>query len=496
MRRSNRGLLAVLAMVAVAACTAAPKPPGTEVAALDANTTTTVAGTVLTAPTIPGAVTVPTIPGAPAPSIPDGTPTTGNCPTHNGVSAACSSSAQPQPAPPPSDGFRSTLFVGDNDTAGITDTKITLCAHAALTYGAAFNTSADDLNVYWTAINEAGGVYGRKVEVFYENDDYKPDTAVAAATKCKADHNPFILLGGIGFDQIPAVRTWAENNKVLYIHHTATVNGADNLQYSFTFLPSTERTGEVFGEVAVARFRDRKFGIIKRGSENWEPGVRGFKSVAEPAGIDIKLEREVPQNKGSYVQDIVDMRNAGVDTVFVWLNALEATQFITQAGGQDWHPQFMVFPFNLTTQTLGDAALDPPLVGVSMHNAYSMGDYSGPFAPYADDMKQFEAQYAQYRPNADIGGIGGDLIFLNWSSQKAMHQLLLQCGPSCTRNRMVELMHNFKGTPVASGCALDFSRPGPGNDHRGGWAASVMTPYMSPSGKVNWKNTDTCVEHV
>ena len=41
-----------------------------------------------------------------------------------------------------------------------------------------------------------------------------------AAQKCK-DLNPFLLIGGIGFDQIPAVRQWAEQNKMLYIYHDA-----------------------------------------------------------------------------------------------------------------------------------------------------------------------------------------------------------------------------------------------------------------------------------
>ena len=480
----RRWLGALGVMVALASCTAAPRT-GTSVEAAAAATTSTTSGSGESTTTIiPGAATtVPTVPGAPPPSIAPSSPESG-APGSPGV------------APPPADGFRSTLFSGANDTAGITDTTITICAHAALTYGAAFNTSAEDLNVYWTAVNESGGVYARKVEVFYENDDYKADIARQAATRCKQNHNPFILLGGIGFDQIPAVREWAEQNKTLYMHHTATKNGSDDLQHSYTFLPTTERMGEVFGEVAVKRFRDGKFGILKRLSENWEPGVQGFKSVADPAGLDIRLEREVPQNKGSYVQDIVDMRNAGVDTVFLWLNALEATQFITQAHGQNWRPQFLVFPFNLTTQTLGDAALDPPLVGVSMHNAYSMGDYSGPFAAYADDMQQFEQQYEQYRPNADIGGVGGDLIFLNWSSQKAMHQLFLKCGRDCTRNRLVEVMHGMRDKPVSSACGIDFTRPGAGNSRRGGWTASVMVAYAAPSGKVNWKNTDTCVEHV
>ncbi|MEY2469296.1 MAG: branched-chain amino acid transport system substrate-binding protein, partial [Actinomycetota bacterium] len=134
-----------------------------------------------------------------------------------------------RPKAPPA---RSTLFTAKEDNIGISANSINLCAHAALTYGAAFNTSADDLNVHWTAVNAAGGIFGRKVSVSYENDDYKPETAVQAATACQSK-GIFFLLGGIGFDQIPAVRNWAEANHMLYLHHTATVNGTANQHYSF-----------------------------------------------------------------------------------------------------------------------------------------------------------------------------------------------------------------------------------------------------------------------
>jgi hypothetical protein len=212
--------------------------------------------------------------------------------------------------------------------------------------------------------------------------------------------------------------------------------------------------------------------------------------------VPIVLERPVPQNKGSYLQDIVELQRQGADVVWLWLNALESTTFITQAKAQGFSPNFMVFPFNLTTQTLGDNALNPPLVGVNMSNAYSKGDYAGPFAPYADDMRLFEAQYRTYRPNVDVGGVGGDLLFLNWSAQKALHRVLLACGPDCTRNRFIDALRTFSGQATSSACATDFTRPGPGNDRRGGWVASVMEAYRAPSGSVNLRNVATCVEHL
>lgn len=393
-------------------------------------------------------------------------------------------------------GYLPGLFNPNEDQRGITKDEIRLCAHAALTYAAAFNTSADDLNVYWTAVNDGGGIYGRKVHSYFENDNYTPTDAQKAATACLDKYDPFILLGGIGFDQIPAVRNFAEQRRILYIHHTATVNGSEGKQFSYTALPTTEKMGEMFAELAVTKFPGKPVGIIKRQSENWEPGVDGFKRLAAKYGVKIALDRPVPQNKGSYLQDIVDLQNSGAQVVWLWLNALESTTFIRQSKAQGFSPHFMVFPFNLTMQTLGDDALNPPVTGVLMSNAYSYRDYSGPFAAYADDMKQFESQYAKYRPNVDLNGVGGDLLFLNWSAQKAMHKLLLLCGPSCGRNRFLEVLRTYHGQPSSSSCSVDFARPGAGNDHRGGWAVSVLEAYKAPSGTVNLRNTATCVEHL
>ena len=212
--------------------------------------------------------------------------------------------------------------------------------------------------------------------------------------------------------------------------------------------------------------------------------------------MKIALEREVQVNKGNYLGDIVDLRNAGSEVVFIWLNALESVQAIKQIKAQAWNPNLMIFPFNLVSQTLGVDALNPPITGVSMHQAYSFGERGGPFAAYADDMKEFEQMYQRRRPNADIQGVGGDLLFLNWSAQKGLHKFLEICGRDCTRNRMLDLFTGARGKLTSSSCDLDYTRPGPGNSHRGGWKLSVMEAYNAPNGRVNFRNTATCVERI
>ena len=384
----------------------------------------------------------------------------------------------------------SHLFTAAEDHIGITSTAIKMCAHAALTYGAAFNTTADDFNVFWTSVNEEkNGVFGRKVQVTYENDNYDPNTAVEAATACKAK-GIFMLLGGIGFDQIPNVRNWAETNHMLYLHHTATVNGSRGLKYSFTELPSVERMGEGFAQLYLSKYKGKKVGIVERDSANWKPGADAFRAALALQGIQVVKDNKVADKKHNYTQDILDMKNAGAQVVFLWENALNSTEFIVQAKRQVYSPQYLMFPFNLTSQTLGADAMSPPLDGVAMYPAYSMGDYSGSFASYADDMKLFEAQYARYRPNADLSGFGGDLLFLNWTAQKALYAQLLACGEDCSRNRFVDTLQGWHSRPTSSACVIDFTK---GDGHHGAEALVFMQTYRSPSGKVNWRNTRACV---
>jgi ABC-type branched-subunit amino acid transport system substrate-binding protein len=387
---------------------------------------------------------------------------------------------------------RSTLFTPTEAVIGITPKQITMCAHAALTYGAAFNTTADDFNVFWTALNtEQGGVFGRKVQVSYENDNYSPTEAVTAARACKAK-NPFILLGGIGFDQIPAVRNYVEKERMLYMHHTATVKGSAGLKYSFTGLPTVERTGQAFAQLYLSKYKGKKLGIIKRDGENWEPGVIAFKAAMKQAGVsgDIVAERAVAANKGNYTDEILAMRNAGAEVVWGWENALISTQILAQAKRQNYSPNWLLFPFNLTSQTLDQDAMSPQLDGVAMFSAFSKGDRGGPFAAYADDVTLFERQYAKYRPDADLSGVGGDLLFLNWQAQKALYDMLLACGKDCDRNRMVDTLVSYKKRPTSSACVIDFTR---GDRRHGADELTFMQTYKSPSGKVNWRNTVQCV---
>ena len=385
------------------------------------------------------------------------------------------------------------LFSPAEDHIGITDTEIHLCAHAALTFGKAFNTNPSDFQVFWQYVNDHGGINGRKVTIDFQDDGYQSGQAVQAAQTCY-DENPALLVGGIGFDQIPAVRAWAEQHHELYIHHDAAVEGTGGQRYSFSALPSVEALGEMFAQMVIKNHPGQKVGILYRQSSNWDPGRIAFDNYLKSHGHGDMLGPEIPvqANQGSYSSEIAQLQAQGVQVAWAWENALAATEMIKQARGQNYkNVVWMVFPFNITLQGLTqDDAINPPIEGVAAWPAYTNGDYSGPYAAYAGDIHEFEREYAQYDSGANLAGPGGDLLFLAWTEFKGLADILQQCGRDCTRNKIAGVMLSGYHKTVSPNCDVDFSR---GDPHHGGYLMEIWKTAAFGSA-AEWQPVRRCVD--
>ena len=397
-----------------------------------------------------------------------------------------------------------SLYSGADETVGLTDNAIHLCAHAALTFGPAFNIGASDLNVYWQMVNDQGGIWGRKLlqpdgsaGIPFQDDGYQPSKAVTAAQACHDQAGgDFFLLGGIGFDQIPAVRVWAEQNHMIYIHHIATQQGTQGLRYSYTMLPTLEVVGDQFAEFYLSRYASnpnlKKLGIIYRNSSNWQPGLDHFLATLNAAGVsgNVVDEEAVTNNQSDYSAQITKMQARGAQTILIWENALAGEQIIQQASGQQYNPAWIMFPFNLTLQTLEQAKVDVSRIdGLIPWPAYTCNASNDPrFAPYKAEIQKFEAAYAKYDSGANLCGDGGDLLFGTWLAWEQVYDLLYQCGRDCTRDKIAGLMLNGYHAAVGANCPVDFR----GTDgHHGGIYEDIY--HVGHVGNADaWYNTAFC----
>ena len=429
----------------------------------------------------PTGATAPGAAGAPAPPGPAGSASSQVATTGSGTSAAGGTGGTAQPI------RDANLYSGADNTRGITDSQIVLCAHAALIFAQAFDIRPEDLNVYWTDLNARGGIFGRKVTMTFEDDAYSPAQAVTAAENCRAK-NPFFLMGGIGFDQIPAVRTWAEANKMLYFHHMAVEAGLKGKQYSFTGLPSVDATGRAFGEYLMSKYKDKKLGIVWRRSENWEPGYRNGKAYLDKAGGQVVADLPVNKDQSVFTQEIIALRDRGAEVVWLWENALVAAEFIQQAKNQGFRPQkWVVFPFQTTLDVVGPEPID----GVAAWSAFTQGGFKE-FEEhgYGAEIARFEAAYAKHRPGVKTN----DILWQTWVGFKAIHDMFERCGPQCTRNRMAGIMLSGLKATVPPNCPVDYTRPNSFDGHLGGHA--FFTMEATNRNGASFRTTSWCREHL
>ena len=108
---------------------------------------------------------------------------------------------------------------GGRDTTGVTADSIKIGVHAPVTGAAAIPQSSFEraVGVYFDAVNRKGGIFGRKVEVIFEDDQFRPDVA---RTKCKElaeQEEVFLLIGGAGADQIDSCARYAAEAGVPYL---------------------------------------------------------------------------------------------------------------------------------------------------------------------------------------------------------------------------------------------------------------------------------------
>lgn len=380
------------------------------------------------------------------------------------------------------------LYKGAANTRGITSNLVKVCGHAPLSLGAVLNTKPEDLLVFWRWLNDRGGIYGRKFDVTLEDDQYTAEGGVPAATAC-AERRPFMIFGALGSDVIPPVRQWAEENKELYLYGFTVQKGSEKLRYSYTGTIQQEDLSRVVADIAVRQFPGKKVGLIWRNSANFQPGRAAFKNHIASRGGQVVADLPTQRNQGSYTQEIITLQQRGAEVVFALEDAVTQTNIVKQAKNQQYHPNWLLFTYNVQTKTLGDEALNPPLRGANLTPAYQCRTYDGPFASYAAEIRTFEAAYAKYSPNTDLCGITGDIAWQGWVGFKAFAGLFEACGPNCTRNRFAGIMEGGYKATIGAACAIDFSR----DAHHGGKSTDLMIAYRGRSGPA-FKNMQRCVQ--
>lgn len=378
-----------------------------------------------------------------------------------------------------------------NETEGIRNDQITLCAHVPITGAAPLGRNQERFGqFYFNYVNEElGGIHGRKVKFIAYDDQYNPTGARAAFESCRRQ-GAFIYLGAAGTDQIVSVAKLAEQYKVPYMHGPTSDKDLGSFSYDIHAAPTYEAQHRHLARYLVDRYgKDAKYGMVRVNSIYFDAGHDAFVDELRKLGVELLVDRTVQKDETSFADVIAELRSKGVTVVNNFTTPNIWIKMIPQASGYrpTWTAVSPIAGFNLVATTL--AAYSAKAV---VYQHFNPGCNCSDFEngrdnslPYAADINEFVRIFKKYSPEQKPPI--DDFDYGAYISAKGLHRILEQLGPQPTRSKLFALLETYKekGADTYPGCAADYTR-GP---RRGGHSVNILELQ---GGK--WKQIQGCVD--
>ena len=182
--------------------------------------------------------------------------------------------------------------------------------------------------------NTGGGVFGRRLEVIFRDDNGNPGDAVRVAEELLARENVHILLGTFASNVGLAVADFARQKKVLFIAAeplTDKITWQNGNRYTFRLRPSTYMQTAMLIPEAV-RLKKKRWAIVYPNYEYGQSATAAFKALLRKAQPDVEFvtEQAAPLGRidaGAVAQAVADARP---DAIFSSLFGPDLARFVRE----------------------------------------------------------------------------------------------------------------------------------------------------------------------
>jgi branched-chain amino acid transport system substrate-binding protein len=192
------------------------------------------------------------------------------------------------------------------------------------------------------AINEAGGVNGRKIKIVVQDDACDPKQAVAVANLIVGQQIKFVDGHACSGSSIPASEVYAENNILMMSpassNPTLTEKGHPTIMRLY---PRDDAQGGVAAPWIAERFKGKKVAIVHDKSAYGKGLATVVKDRLNAAGVTEVLFEGLNPGEKDYSAIVSKLKGAGADCIYFGGYHPEAALILRQAADQNYRPQLM-----------------------------------------------------------------------------------------------------------------------------------------------------------
>lgn len=247
---------------------------------------------------------------------------------------------------------------------GVTDTeiKIGMTNDLAGTGGTPYGVITPALQAYFKKVNEEdGGVCGRDIVLLAEDDQYQPALALEKAKKLVEQDEILAFFGALGTaSHLGAVDYLNDPNGdgdtedgIPDLLVSTGYSGWGNVEkwpWTIGYIPDYVSDASIQARYINENFPDAKVGILYQNDAFGQDYLNGMKDTLE---VEIVSEEPYEASATDISSQILRIKDAGADLVFLGTTPGFAAKAIVTAHTQDYRPQFFQSYVNAHTTLAG-----------------------------------------------------------------------------------------------------------------------------------------------
>jgi branched-chain amino acid transport system substrate-binding protein len=298
---------------------------------------------------------------------------------------------------------------------------------------------------YFQAVNAAGGINGRKIELRSLDDGYEPDRA-AANTKKLIDDGVFLLFGYVGTPTSNASKPIFTAARVPFV---GPFTGAESLRnplnrYIFNVRASYfDETEKIVGQL-VGQTQDR-IAVFYQNDDYGKAGLLGVERAMAKRDLKIVATGTVERNTVDVAAAVASIAKVNPQGVVMISAYKSVAAFIKAMRAAGQNPQFMNVSFVGSKALAAEAGPDGRGVGITQVVPF-------PWNVATPIVKEYQQLYtaATKKDDYSFTSLEGFL------AARVLVEGLRRAGPDLTREKFITAMESMKDVDVG-GFLINFS---------------------------------------
>jgi branched-chain amino acid transport system substrate-binding protein len=221
-------------------------------------------------------------------------------------------------------------------TAAAQDTiKIGVTQPLTGAFAASGNYVAQGAKIAEEAINKAGGVLGKKIELIVEDNNSNPTEAAATAEKLIVKDKVPVMMGAWGSGLTLAIMPKLEEYKVAMVVETSSsgkITTSGN-PYIFRISPTSEMEAKAFTPL-FKTLNIKKADFLSTNNDFGLGAAKEFSEAAKANGVQVGVMETMDPKATDFSAQLAKIKASGSDTLFVTTAVEQITLILKQAKEQ------------------------------------------------------------------------------------------------------------------------------------------------------------------